>query len=231
MSPCAPFFFHNAFSLSLSWVPLFILIIYLLPCSAQLCSAIYASAANRMLWHINILNLIYSEGWENCSRWLLLLDKQQVILVWGKHRLFIFPPSVSLFTQFSGCVVVRHTKGSLASDNAQWRLKSTLNGEKSLIEHCWSPETLVLNSTTVTYTLAFKRWLEAPCLCWGIPLRKEFPYIVMFGKESSMSLNCWGSWAPGTWWVQTALTSRPALLGWLKIIEKFPKCSQMICGH
>lgn len=83
----------------------------------SLSSAIYASAANWMLWHISILDLIYSEGGKNCSRWwLLLLDKQQVIFSLEKAQTVYFPSICLTFpTQFPGCVVVRqtHTGGGL----------------------------------------------------------------------------------------------------------------------
>lgn len=100
---------------------------------APLCSVIYASPANRMLWHINILNLIYSEGWKNCSRWWLLLGKQQVILVRGKHTVYFPSICLSLFTVFWVCDGKMHSKGTCSM--FEGGKSPPPHGEKSQTEH------------------------------------------------------------------------------------------------
>lgn len=204
---------------------------------ARRSSAIYSSAANRLLWHSNILNLIYSEVWENHSRWSLLLDKQQVTLVWGKHRLFILSPSGFLFAQFPGCVVVRHiTNWGLGGDDAQWRQNPTSNGGNIpswtfplpgnvSARFCFCCDTLFSIEKPARSPLLFVLKCSETAGPWGC----------LVEWETAMGLSCRVPWVPGIRHTghSTTLLLRTAPLPWrwLKITEVFPKCTQMICGH
>lgn len=192
--------FYSAFSKVL----LFILFISLLPRPAQLCSVIYVSAVNRMLWHVNILNLMYSEGWKNCSRWLLL-DKQQVIFSLEKAQTVYFPAICPSFLTVSWvCCGETHAKGSLVSDNPLWSLGKLTHKWRKV---CCGPEPLVPNPTsTLPSSLATEKiaWSH---LCVPMhPMQGGEPkYNAVAGKESVMSHH-WVPWTPGTWWNWSALT-------------------------
>lgn len=202
---------------------------------ARRSSAIYSSAANRLLWHSNILNLIYSEVWENHSRWSLLLDKQQVTLVWGKHRLFILSPSGFFFARFPGCVVVRHTTNwGLGGDDAQWRQNPTSNGGNIPSWTFPLPGNVSARFCFCCDTLfSIERPARSPLL-----FVTEMLWDSRVMRVSGGMGNCNGSQLPGalgswypTHWTILLLRTAPLPWRWLKITEVFPKCTQMICGH